>query len=430
MATLDHKRQARGLRSDGDLVAALDIGTSKITCLIVRVDSRQACGFSLAGMGRQQSRGFEGGTVTDMEGLERAIRLAVEDAERQAGQRVDRVILGVTGARIAGRLVSAETEPGGREIGLRDVRRLQAAAWARAEARGRDILCAWPVSYRVDGQDRIRDPRGMLAERMGVLMCTVSAPQALLRNLIECLSRAHLKTDLAVPSSIASGFGALIDDERDNGALCIDMGAGVTVMSVFMNGAPAWLDLVPVGGHHVTADLAQGLGTTFAAAERLKSVSGHADLDAPGLKERIECPKLGDDGRLNAIRLPREELARIVSPRIEETFELVARRLAASELKRAMPRRAVLTGGASQLAGVREVASRILNMPVRLGRPVQAETLGETLASPAFSTAAGLIMSEIAGGRAGAPICRPGEGETGAVSAVVNRTLSWLRENF
>ena len=430
MATLDHKRQARGLRGDGDLVAALDIGTSKITCLIVRVDSRQACGFSLAGMGRQQSRGFEGGVVTDMDALERAIRLAVEDAERQACQRVDRVILGVTGAKIAGRLVSAETEPGGREIGPRDVRRLQAAAWAKADARARDILCAWPVSYRVDGEDRVRDPRGMLAERFGMLMCTVSAPQSLLRNLIECLNRAHLKTDLAIPSSIASGFGALIEDERDNGALCIDMGAGVTVMSAFMNGAPAWLDLVPVGGQHVTADLAQGLGTTFAAAERLKSVSGHADLEAPGLKERIECPKLGDDGRLNAVRLPREDLARIVAPRIEETFELVARRLAASDLKRAMPRRAVLTGGASQLPGVREVASRILNMPVRLGRPVQAESLGETLASPAFSTAAGLITSDIAGGRAGAPIRTTENDHRNAPHAVVNKTLSWLRENF
>jgi cell division protein FtsA len=227
-------------------------------------------------------------------------------------------------------------------------------------------------------------------------------------------------------------MGTLIDDERENGAICIDMGSGVTSVSVFLNGAPAWLGLVPAGGQHVTSDIAQGVGTTFAAAERMKTVYGTADANGPGLAERIEAPRLGDDGRLNTHKMAKIDLANIVAPRIEETFEFVDQLLKASKVASVLPRRAVLTGGASQLSGVRDVARRILNMPVRLGRPVSAEILGETLGTPAFSTASGLLTYEIAGyadaTRAGVArsVFAGGVGEGGTV----NKMLHWIRENF
>ncbi|MEM0986343.1 MAG: cell division protein FtsA [Pseudomonadota bacterium] len=431
MSSLSQRQRARNVLSDGDVVAALDIGSSKISCLIGRINRGSAAGVAFAGAGRQQSRGFRAGTITDIDALERAVRLAVEDAERQSGIRIERVRLGVTGASVRARLVTAHTEIGGREIGLRDVRRIQASALARGEEKGRTTLSAWPVAYRVDETEGVQDPSGMLANQVSILMCIVTAPTNLVRNLVECTGRAHLKVEAAIPSAIASGLGTLIDDERDNGAICIDMGAGATAMSVFIHGAPAWLDMIPAGGALVTSDLAQGLGSTFAAAERLKTIHGHADYEAPGLAERIDCPCLGDDGRLTANKRPREDLVHVIAPRLEETFELVKSRLDASDIKGAMPRRVILTGGASLIPGVKPVANRIFGLPVRLGRPLHAEMLGESLNSPAFSTAAGLLGFGINGCRDVMQSSRVQSDEAPRdARRMVSQAMDWLKENF
>lgn len=431
MATAEARRISANVGRGRATVAALDIGCSKVTCLIGRNDGGGPRRFQILGGGHQVSRGFTSGAITDMDGLERSIRLAVEDAEREAGHQIDAVTLGITGPKVTSTLVTAGMMIGGREISIRDVRRLQADAIQQIQRKDTDILAAWPVAYRVDAQEGVRQPAGMIADRLGLLLSVVTAPSPIVRNLVECVSRAHLEVDALVPSSIASGAGTLIDDEIENGAVCIDMGAGVTAVSVYLNGAPAWLGLVPTGGAHVTADIAQGIGTTFAAAERLKTTYGTADLDGPGLAERIEAPRLGDDGRLKSARMEKGDIARMIAPRIEETFELVQASLAASGVAKVLPHRFVLTGGASQLAGVRDVAARILQAPIRLGRPTIAEFLGESLATPAFSTPSGLLLYDQLGFvdavRAGA-----GSGRFGADagSGVVNKAFHWLKENF
>jgi len=433
MAGGERPGNRRVMPEDGAIFAALDIGCSNLACLIARADSRQPGGFAIVAGGRQQSRGFSGGSMTDMDGLERCVRLAVEDAERQAGARIDQVSLAVTGPRVTSRLLSARHEQKGREIAPRDIRRSLSSALSGAITDDRAVLSAWPVGFRVDGEGSVRDPTGMVADAFDVHVNLVTAPRTLVRNLTECVSRAHLRVERMVPSCVASGLATLIDDELDNGAICIDMGAGVSALAAFLNGGPAWTDLVPAGGGLVTADLAQGLGTTFAAAERLKVVHGHADRAAKGqgFGESVDCPILGDDGRLHVARLARARLAEFIAPRVEETFELIAERITASSLPRAMPRRAVLTGGASQMDGVRDVAARILNMPVRLARPNAAAYLGEDLDIPGFSTAAGLLLSDRLGSSdvAWAGAARMNTGEH-ASDSVVNRTWHWLKENF
>ena len=431
MARTDQRLKPRQIGKAGTVIAALDIGCAKIACLIGRVDPGARAGFAFMGGGRQQSRGFSGGAITDIEALERSVRLAVEDAEREAGERIERVILGITGPKVESRIADAQVEIGQREITGRDVQKVWALALNKVVPKDRELLGAYPVMYRVDDQEDVRDPVGMIGDILCVALNVVTAPKSLVKNLIECVQRAHLTVERIVPSALASGSGTLIEDEVENGAICIDFGGGVTAVSVFLNGAPAWLDLIKVGGAHITGDIAQGIGTTFAAAERLKIVYGSADPDGPGMAERIEAPRLGDDGRLCAGRMARGDLANIVMPRVEEVFELVRRALDASDLAQILPRRTVLTGGASQLPGVREMASRVLGLPVRLGRPIDADVLGENYGNPSFSTAAGLISYELKGfadaSRAGAASALAG-GSTGR--GVIARVLHWIRENF
>ena len=431
MARLHNRFPVRTGPKPGDVFAALDIGCSKITCLIARRDAREPARFHLLGGGRQQSRGFEVGAITDMEQLERAIRLSVEDAERQAGLRIEGVVLGVTGPKLICRLIDAQISTNGHPVSAKDIKRVQAAALARADTRGSEVLSAHPVAYRLDDQDGIRDPRGMHGQSLGVTVSVVLAPETLLLNLVECVGRAHLEVERLVPSAIASGMGSMIQDELDNGAICIDCGAGVTTASVFLNGVPAWLGLVPVGGAHVTSDVAQGLGTTFAAAERLKTVHGTVDTNGPGSAERIECPRLGNDGRLQASRIEKRQLASIVAPRVEETLEYVSKHLRASDLKKLLPHRGVLTGGASQLPGLADMAGGTLGMQMRLGRPVSSDRLGETYANPAFSAAAGLLTYTLAGlPNALSSLHAVGMPGADDKPGVVNKAFFWIRENF
>lgn len=431
MATMESRGAAKALSKSGTLVAALDIGCSKIACLIGRIEPGTRAGFSLVGGGRQQSRGFDGGKITDMDALERSIRLAVEDAEREAGERIEKVILGITGPKVDSRLAEAQIEFSEREISPRDIEKVWAEAMKTQNLEERQLLGAYPVMYGVDDEDDIRHPAGMIGSRIRVLLNVVTAPKSLVQNLKECVQRAHLTVEQVVPSAVASGAGCLIEDEIDNGAICIDVGAGVTSISVFLNGAPAWLDLIRVGGSHITSDVAQCLGTTFAAAERMKTVYGSADPAGPGMAERIEAPRLGDDGRLTAGKMSRAELCEIILPRVEEVFEMINLRLKSSDLHPILPRRTVLTGGTSQLAGVRDLASYKLKQPVRLGRPVDADILGENYAHPAFSTAAGLISYRLKGfadaSRAGGAAALAGRSSE---RGVVAKVLKWIRENF
>ena len=190
MANAQSRRAPRMGRSQTGTVAALDIGCSKITCLIGRNDGAGPRSFRILGAGRQQSRGFTGGTITDMEGLERAIRLAVEDAEREAGEQISNVMLGITGQKLASTLVTARIDIGGREINQKDVRRIQAQALGKMPARGEETLAAWPVAYRVDEQEGVREPQGMYASELSLLLSVVTAPKSVVKNLVECVGRA------------------------------------------------------------------------------------------------------------------------------------------------------------------------------------------------------------------------------------------------
>ena len=435
MSSLDQRVLAGAVtktRKVGQIICSLDLGATKIACLIARTTEPSAGGFELLGHGQQSSRGLKNGTVIDMDGLERSIRLAVEDAERMAGLQVSSVRLSVSGGSMKTHRVKIAIPMDGREITQKDVVKLLEKALASGESDKHQILHAIPFCYVVDGNDGVRDPRGMFADELGVVMNLITMPKPIYKNLVLCVSRAHLNVDSVSAGSVMSAEAVLVEDERDNGVICVDMGGGTTGISVYLNGTLAHLETLPVGDNHVTADVAQGIGTTIPAAERIKTLHGTVIATETAKSELVEAPKLGDDGRLQSARMPRAELMGFIQPRMEETFELVSRTLSQSGLGGRLPRRVVLTGGASELPGVRELASRVLAMQVRLARPVNSGILGEECQRPTFSTAAGLLTFDHARGgdpKAARKKLKP-QGEKPKGTGLFARVLEWLRENF
>ncbi len=407
------------------LVAALDIGTAKICCFVAKDEGDGAP--RVVGIGHQVSRGLRNGVIVDMEAAEHAIRAAVHNAEQMAGETIRGVVSNLSGGQPASRSIDIEMAIDGHEINDADLKRVLAEGRGVNGYADRTVIHALPVGYAIDGARGIRDPRGMCGDRLGVRMHVITAARGPVRNLVSCVARCHLEIDALVLSPYAAGLACLVGDELDLGVTCIDMGAGTTSVSVFRDGEMVFADSIPVGGKHVTNDLARGLTTPVADAERLKTLYGHAIATAADDKEMIDVPQVGEGESASPNHVPRAALVGIVRPRIEETLELIRDRLEENGFDRSAGRRVVLTGGASQLAGARDVAAQILNKQVRLGRPTALKGLAESTRGPAFATCAGLL-AYTANLDAAAPI--RDRGQARETTGRLARFGHWFRANF
>ena len=256
----------------------------------------------------------------------------------------------------------------------------------------RTILHALPIGYALDGESGIENPVSMAGRELGVDMHMVSADSAPLLNLENCINRSHLSVEAMVASPYASGLSTLVADEARMGCACIDMGGGTTTVSIFLGGHLVFVDAIAIGGNHVTRDLARVLSTPEADAERIKVLHGTAQPQEASLTEAISIPPIGDPDEHPLAQISPSQVGHIIRPRIEETLEMVRDRISASGFATAAGNRVVLTGGASQLSGVSDVASEILGANVRLGRPMGVSGLPKTAKGPAFSAVAGLLI--------------------------------------
>jgi cell division protein FtsA len=297
-------------------------------------------------------------------------------------------------------------------------------AWGRPNAADRQVIHSIPVGFSIDDSRGILDPRGMVGDRLGVNMHIVTAAIASVRNHTAALDRSHLETEALVVSPYAAGLACLVEDERDLGVTVIDMGGGTTTIGVFFGGNLLFADAVPVGGTHVTNDIARGLSTPLGHAERMKALFGSAISSTLDERETIAVPQIGEEEEGHVNHVPKSLLVSIIAPRLEETFELVRNRLDASGCDQIAGRRVVLTGGACQLHGARELAGLILDKQVRIGRPQRIKGLAESTHGPAFSTAAGLLHFAISE-RTESP--RPARIARGGIFARVGQ---WMRENL
>jgi len=386
-------------RNREGVYAALDVGSSKVCCMIARLrhdDTLGAHHLEVVGIGQQLSRGVKAGGVIEMETAARAIEAAVASAERMAGETVQQVVVNLSGGYPASRLIEVEEWIGGREVGEVELRRTLQKGHSLegllgAPEKGRQLVHSIPTGYGIDGGRGIRDPRGLFADRMSVTMHIVTAASGPLRNLVTCVQRSGFDVGALVVSPFAAGLAALVADETELGVTVIDMGAGTTSIAVFVEGNLTHVDVVPVGGQHVTSDIARGLSTSLAHAERLKTLYGHATVTLVDERDLIDVPQVGEEEQGHIQQVPRSLLNGVIRPRLEETFELVRSRLEASGIDRVAGRRVVLTGGASQLPGMTDLASLVLDKQVRVGRPIHLRGLAEATSGPASAVTAGLL---------------------------------------
>ena len=442
MSTLRDRRDARdGLKvltgGRSSLVAAVDLGAAKVGCFIMKPDGirRDERTVHAAGVAHVRSHGVRGGAIVNMDEAASAIAQAVERAEQMAGASVSGVVVTTSGGQIASHRVQASMALGSRPIGDQELSRALQVAIGQARFAGRRAIHLLPIAWSVDGARGVRDPRNLYGRTLTLDLLVVTMSETVFQTLGHCLEMVHLQFEGVVAAPFASALAALEDDEMDLGCICIDMGGGSTSVAVFADGALVHVDSLTVGGAHVTADIARGLSTTTAGAERIKTLHGSAIASANEDREMIEAPPRGDDAGAGSIVAPRSLLKGVIAPRVEETFELVRERLKASGAPIDPSASIVLTGGASQLTGAREVAYRVFDRPVRLGRPRRAPGLAEGASGPAFSAAAGVLHRSAFGPREAAPskalaAVRPASAPVDPNANVLLRAAGWLRDNL
>ena len=387
---MPHKRSA--------LVASLDIGTSKIACMIARLKPcppndalrGRSHAAELIGYSQIQSRGVTAGAVVDLAECEQAVRQAVALAERMAKVRVESVLLSVSGGRVQGQLIEAAADVRGGTVSQADVTRVTSTGMRHATGEGRTVLHALPVGYTLDGVKGIRDARGMVARQFGVDMNVVTADATVARNLMLVVERCHLNVEAMAASPYLAGLSILTDDEADLGAAVVEMGAGTTTMAIYSGGRFVHASGFAVGGQHITMDLARGLSVCIADAERIKTLYGTVLTGGSDARELMSVP--AGDGQDVPQIVSQATIANIVRHRAEEIFEMVRDRLADSPFAAEPRGQVVLSGGASQLTGLVELASQILGRPVRIGRPLGFGRLPSEAKTASFAVPTGLLV--------------------------------------
>ncbi len=413
-----------------DIQAVLDIGSSKVVCLIGQSDPNM--GVKLIGSGFGVSSGMKSGAVVDMESVANGIRTAVEKAEREAGFAVDKVAVNIAVRSMRSDHITVQTEFASGEVADRDLKRLINSSLSEFAQPEQTILHAIPLSWSVDGENKIEEPRGMFGRSLGVDMHFVLADVGPLRNLAHCIEKCHLNIKSVSASPYMAGLSVLTEDEKDLGVTLIDLGGGITSASIFRDNALAHVETLAVGGQTLTKDIARGLMTPPEAAERIKMLYGSALHGSDDDMVQIPCPPIGAQDTLH--HEPKFMLTGIIRSRVEEIFEILRDRMIEQGLDAYSGRRIVLTGGGARLNGVRELAELIFNKRARIGRPHGVLGLKEALSGPDFAVSTGLLKyqfykeKEVISGPPDLTGRRYMRKRYSGGS--IERSLQWLRENF
>lgn len=407
-------------------ITAIDIGASKIVSFVGHCATGPGP-LKVAGVGVSNSGGVANSMITDIEQTSRAINNAVRNAEAMAAVASSEAVVSVSGFGVRSETAHGQISVPGGEVSAREKRKVVGAALQRLKLSERSILHATPRYFTVDGNP-VREPQDMICKQLGVVLTVVTAPTIHWRNLQICVERANLNVIGLVAAPYASALAALSEDEMEAGALLIDMGARSTTAALFHNGALAHIDAIPIGADSVTQDIAHGFSTSIAMAEKLKVVHGSAIAHLADDTQLIDATQIDELGQTVTGQIPRALLTGIIRPRVEEMLELLRDRLIAAGIERpGTGRRVVLTGGGANLNGVRELASKVLESPVRIGRPQRFSGLGDAVSGSAFSVPAGLMRWGVA---PPTDLARLATRELVEPSTPLQRAVQWMREHW
>lgn len=373
-----------------NIVTGLDVGTTKVCAIIAEV-SRESPP-NVVGIGISSCAGLQRGTVVDIEATTEAIHEAVRKAESMSGKTADTVLLGVTGQHIASfnsRSAVAISDPSPREIRQRDVERLTESSKVIVLPPDREVVHAIPRWYAVDGERGIRTPVGMYGSRLEIESHVVTGLSSFISNVIKCVQAVGLEVEATILQPVATGESVLLEEEKELGVAMVDIGGGTSDLAIYLDGSVYYSGVIPVGGTHVTKDIAVGLRAAQDEAERVKVRHGCALAELVDQKNTFEIVSLG---RPEPRVLPSRVLAEIIEPRMTELCELIVEHVEKAGCSDRLPAGIVFTGGSSQIEGLIELASKVIGLPGRIGKPTGVVGLVEEIDSPSCATAVGLLL--------------------------------------
>jgi len=407
-------------KENKNLLVALDIGTSKVACLVAELGADGS--LEILGMGSHPSRGLKKGVVVNIEATVAAIQRALEEAELMADCKIASAYVGIAGSHIRSFNSTGMVAVKDREVGVIDVERAIETARAVNIPTDQQILHVLRQEFIIDGQEDVREPIGMSGVRLEVKVHIVTGAVSAAQNIIKCVRRCGIEVKDLILQPLASSRAVLSEDEKDLGVCLLDIGGGTTDIAVFTHGAIRHTAVVPIAGDQITNDIAMALRTPTADAETIKIRHGVALRQLADPNQMLEVPGIGERGTRS---LSRQTLAEVIEPRVEELYSLVQQALRDSGFEELLSSGIVLTGGSAVMQGMVELGEEIFHMPVRIGVPRYAGGLADVVRTPRYATAVGLLLEGVAQVHHG-KLSR----QSGSVGAVLGRMREWFQRNF
>src|SRR5713226_6605416 len=407
-------------KDNKNLIVALDVGTSKVTCLVAEVGPDGA--LDILGMGSHESKGLKKGVVINIEATVSAIQRALEEAEPMADCKIASAFVGIAGNHIRSFNSTGMVAIKDREGSALDVDRAIDTARAVNIPTDQQILHVLRQEFIIDGQEDVREPIGMSGVRLEVKVHIVTGAASAAQNIVKCVRRCGIEVNDLILQPLASSRAVLLEDEKDLGVCLLDIGGGTTDIAIFTHGAIRHTAVVPIAGDQITNDIAMALRTPTGDAENIKTRHGVALRQLADPNQMLEVPGIGERG---ARSLSRQTLAEVIEPRVEELYSLVQQVLRESGFEELLSSGVVLTGGSSTMHGMVELGEEIFHMPVRIGLPKYQGGLAEVVRTPRYATAVGLLMEGVSQVQHG-KLSR----QNGSLRAVLARMREWFQHNF
>ncbi|MEY2341944.1 cell division protein FtsA [Acidithiobacillus sp. IBUN Pt1247-S3] len=424
-------------RGNQELIVGLDIGTSKVACIVAQARSTGEA--EIIGVGQHPSRGLKKGVVVDIESTVQAINRAVQEAELMAGVQIHGAVVGIAGGHIRGYNSHGIVAIKNKEVSNDDLGRVMDAARAIVIPQDQSVVHVLPQEFTIDSQEGVREPIGMSGVRLEAQVHIVTGSISATQNIAKCVERCGLQVQGLVLEQLASADAVLTADEKELGVCLVDIGGGTTDIAIFRDGAVRHTAVIPIAGDQITNDIALGLRTPPVEAEQIKKLYGCALGDLIEQDDDIPVPSVGARPPRT---ISRRVLNDIIEPRVRELFELIQAELRRTGFEDLVAAGVVLTGGSSRLQGMAELAEEILHLPVRTGEPMHLAGMETVVRAPWHATGVGLVMYGLHNGLAGQaePLQQPAAAATGtvrddghraaAMGSVLGKLRNWVQTSF